>query len=162
MDGVFATKAAWSGKHEVVEVKFDPKVTSYQKLAEQVHGKSGWFALPVGAQCEVAKDVGVRQVEFDGDRPVLRADREPKYYLLQTALRHVPMTELQAVRINAVVQGKGGLAKAKKFLSPRQLALLKAVQAKPKAEWPQLIGVDVHAGWDRVEAVVNGAAGNGR
>ena len=149
---MFATKAAWSGKHEVVEVKFYPKVTSYQKLAEQVHGKSGWFALPVGAQCDVAKDVGLRQVEFAGEVPVLRADREPKYYLLQTPMRHVPMTELQAVRINAVVKGEGGLARARKLLSPRQVGALETIQADPKADWPKLVGVDVHAGWNRLDA----------
>jgi hypothetical protein len=49
----------------------------------------------------------------------LRADKEPKYYLLQTPLRFVPMTAVQAARCNAAL----GL-KSPKGLEPIRSGML--------------------------------------
>ncbi len=136
------------GPREVVEVKFDPKVTSYEKIAKTVRAKgSGWSVHPLDdAQCKSAGDIWGRDVAKVSGK--LRADKDPKYYLGRTELRHVPMTEAQAVRINARLRNGVSV----ELLSPRQRELLADVRAHPKAGWPVVIDKGL-AAWDAVEAV---------
>jgi hypothetical protein len=55
-----------------------------------------------------------------------------KYYLSSTPYRFVPMTPLQAILVNrALYQGENPAP----YLSPRQLAILKAVENRPIGGW---------------------------
>ena len=89
-----------------------------------------------------------------GNRAVLSKDpirvKDDKYYLSRTVLKHVPMTPMQAMLINAMLVKKKDL---KGMLSPRQLELLKKIQAKPKAGWPVAIGKDVQSAWAAVAKI---------
>ena len=131
----------------MVKVEYDPARVTYRDLAKRVKNK-GWFAVPDGSgQCETASEVFGRK--FESETPQLRDDRDPKYYLLQTVYRHVPMTELQQVRVNAQIHG----GNPKAVLSPRQQQLLAKILAHPKAAWPLTVGQDFSRAWYAAHAV---------
>lgn len=148
---MLATKSYWSGKRELVEVWFDPERVTYAELAAHVGGldAGGWFAVPCDAdQREVAQRVF--EAEYaDLERPAMKPDAEPKYYLFKTDLRHVPMTEAQAVLINARVRAQQAY---EELLSPRQRALLAEIRASAADDWPVVVGVEPGPAWQRVRA----------
>ena len=80
----------------------------------------------------------------------IRVDREPKYYLLHSNLAHVPMTPLQAARINAQVRLKSGAIR--EMLSPRQRELLRVIEEHADAKWPIAVERDIRAAWDAADA----------
>jgi hypothetical protein len=64
----------------------------------------------------------------------LRPGRKPKYFLRLTMFRHVPLTSLQSMLINLAIS-KNQPQDANDVLSPRQLAILEAVDTKtPRRE----------------------------
>lgn len=127
LPGVIETEPGYQDGREVVKVQFDPAVTTRSELEKQSRPKE------VSA---CAKNEG------------FRSDREPKYYLANTAYRFLPMTSLQACRANSLV-GKG--QSPDEILSPRQLELLKTIQANPGKEWKNMIGrPDLSAAWKEV------------
>ncbi len=114
------TRQAWIGKKEVVEVVYDPKVVKLEQLRAFAKRKEFWF------EPEATEAAGKK------DRPPLRMDKEQKYYLLQSALKKVPMSEAQACRVNASLKGNW-----KQYLSPSQLKqadlLLKPKEKKQRS-----------------------------
>jgi hypothetical protein len=125
--GVVETQPGFQDGKEVVKVVFDPSQVSREKLASLTQPKG--FAT-------CAKNDG------------FRTDHEPKYYLLQTPYRYVPMTSLQASRANSLV-GKNKLPD--EVLSPRQLALLENVKAQPDKKWKNMIGrYDLIKAWSEI------------
>ncbi|MBC7774375.1 MAG: thioredoxin family protein [Phycisphaerae bacterium] len=123
ISGVIETEPGYQDGKEVVKVQFDPSVTSRTELEKLTQPKS--FSA-------CSKNEG------------FRSDREPKYYLAQTAYRFVPMTSLQASRANTLV-GKG--QSPEELFSPRQLSLLKKVSENPKKDWKNMIGRSVNEMW---------------
>lgn len=98
------TRQAWIGKEEVVEVWYDPEVVDLKALKE--FGKARKFKhLPKADAVE-------------------RLDAEQKYYLLQTPLRGLPMSEAQACRVNASLEGDW-----RRWLTPLQLEEAKRLLA---------------------------------
>ncbi len=124
--GVVSTVPGFLDGLEVVEVEFDPKRVNYASLVTSARGfecASRVFARS-DAQAEVAAEiVPDATTRSDG---AIRPDREPKYYLSRTPYRAVPMTDLQAARVNARI-GEG--ESPDDLLSPRQLAMLAEVRA---------------------------------
>lgn len=116
LPGVIETEPGYQDGKEVVKVQFDPAITSRAALEKLTQPKS--FTA-------CAKNEG------------FRTDREPKYYLAQTDYRYIPMTTLQACRVNSLI---GKNASPDEWLSPRQLALLKKVGENPKRNWKNMIG----------------------
>jgi hypothetical protein len=120
LPGVVSTRAGWLRKEEVVEVEFDPRVTSYAELlakSRAVEKPSTVFTYDAADQ-EVAKarlgDQAVQTKESAKDAKA--ADR--RYYLRRSPLWLVPMTDVQAVRTNALLAAKKDPGRV---LSPRQL-----------------------------------------
>jgi len=145
LDGVVGTMPGFLDGLEVVEVEFDPSRLPYDKLlseAKSMKCASKVFARSDAQLSAAKKSVGDATVRSDEE---FRPDKEPKYYLLQTPLRHVPMTPLQAARVNAAL---GRHESADPFLSPRQLALLAAIKSQPKTKWPLAIGQNITAAWE--------------
>ncbi|HNM25983.1 MAG TPA: VPGUxxT family thioredoxin-like (seleno)protein, type 2 [Saprospiraceae bacterium] len=127
LPGVIETEPGYQDGREVVKVQFDPTVTNREALEQQTQPKN------VSA---CAKNDG------------FRSDHEPKYYLSHTPYRFVPMTSLQACRANSLA-GKG--QSPEEVLSPRQLDLLKNIQANPGKEWKSMIGrKDLSTAWREV------------
>ena len=131
--GVIETEPGFQDGKEVVRVQFSPKITNKAAL-EKASKPAGTTAC--------AKNEG------------FRLDREPKYYLLQKDYRHIPMTTLQACRVNAAL-GEGQVPD--QYLSTRQINRLKAIRNNPKKTYPNMIGrKDLVKAWDEVDAAVKG------
>jgi hypothetical protein len=94
IDGVVKTRQAWIGNKEVVEVWYDPKVVTAKKLESFAKAKEFWAEQIVP----------------------LRMDKEQKYYLLQTPMKDLALSEAQACRVNASLDGDW-----KQYLSPSQI-----------------------------------------
>lgn len=149
IDGVISTLPGFLERGEVVEVEFDPGVIPYDKLvrkAKEADCANRIFTRTDGQQRIAGKIAGSLAVRSDGK---VKPDKEPKYYLLQTYLRFVPMTGLQAARVN----GRINKGDHKQFLSPRQLDLLNTIEAHPEAGWKSAIGRDPTAAWSDVERI---------
>ncbi len=96
---IVSTEAGWQDGAEVVRVKYASTGNASEVLAK------------------AAKTKGYKQV----DNGRFRIDAEPKYYLSRSAYADVPMTELQAARVNSLI---GKRQSPNHLLSPRQLAQL--------------------------------------
>ncbi|MGE0144487.1 MAG: hypothetical protein AB7I19_13090 [Planctomycetota bacterium] len=92
-----------------------------------------------------AEHLGERAAAFDG---TVRVD-DLKYHVSQSELRHLPMTELQAMRVNASIETGDWM----RFLSPRQRELLERIRKHPDADWPKAIGVPIEVAWRAAAAV---------
>ena len=130
LEGVVSTKSAWLDNKEVVELQFDPQIIGYDQLVEQA--RSMKCASNVYAhsddQLKSAKskvgDLAASAGDFGGSRSAKSSDQ--KYYLRNSWLRLLPLTEFQAVKINSALIKKQPY---KQFLSPRQSKLAAQIQA---------------------------------
>lgn len=110
------TRQSWIGKEEVVEVWFDPKRIGFAQLLE--HGRTRECARNVWWRHESHAEIARRAL---GDKAApapkqMRLDKEQKYYLLQTPLAALPLSEAQACRVNASLADERFF----RYLSPRQ------------------------------------------
>ena len=149
-----ATRAGFLGQAEVVDVTFDPRVLPFKKLLTHARERTCADAVYTTSAAQLAAAralLGDRASTLSND---VRPDKEPKYYLLQTPWRALPMTELQATRINARVRTGGFDA----ILSPRQHAAWQTIKSKPQANWPIAIDQPITEAWSAWQAV-SAAAG---
>jgi len=147
IDGVVGTRPGVLDGDEVVEVRFDPEVISYRSLLDRAASHecaNRVFTRSDAQQAIASKKLGKRAVR--SDEPI-RPDKQPKYHLSGTPLRFVPMTELQATRINARI-GHGDF---EEILSPSQLDLLRRIRANPKAGWQPAIGKPLLEAWSAAQ-----------
>lgn len=138
------TRAGYIGSSEVVEVWFDPQAMSFADLlahAESHACADAVFATSAQQLASARAAVGTRARELAA--PV-RPDPESKYYLRQTALRHIAMTPAQAARVNAHVRGGDHLA----FLSPRQRQWLASLADTETPDLPVAIDQPITDAWD--------------
>lgn len=149
--GVIETLPGLVGELEVVDVKFDPAVVSYTSLLDlaKKHQCASKVYTHSDVQLQVAKAaVGDSAEAF---KEPVRPDKEPKYYLLQTPYKHVPMTSVQACRVNAAI---GRKEDPNAFLSPRQRSMFMLAEESPKRAWPVVAGDgDIAAAWAKVISV---------
>ncbi|MFQ5429922.1 MAG: VPGUxxT family thioredoxin-like (seleno)protein, type 2 [Phycisphaerae bacterium] len=151
VDGVIATMPGFLQGKEVVEVRFDPRAVSYAALvakARTLKCADTVFVHDPTQQKAAEAALGSAAVRTDA---AIRPDKQPKYYLAQTPYRYVPMTGLQASRVNAAL---GRKQDPKRFLSPGQVALHRLIERNPKAPWPDAIGADdLPRAWRAAEQV---------
>lgn len=121
--GVIETEPGFRDGKEVVKVICNPAIVTHAELEKR--------SKPKGIQTCSGNDG-------------FRADREPKYYMAQTPYRFVPMTTLQATRVNSLI---GQQQSPDALLSPRQLAILKAAQSSSNKKWKSAIGKDLIQAW---------------
>jgi len=161
LSGVVGTSPGFLHGEEVVEVSFDPNVISYENIvetAEKMKCNRKIFTRDEKQQQSAQRVMGDRAVPT-GDPVVL--DQQPKYHLLHTRLRHVPLTPLQASRVNSAVWGRRD---PEYFLSPRQVKIFHLANRHPDAGWPVVLGrEDLAEAFEEVETVaakVRGKTGN--
>ncbi|MFQ5490085.1 MAG: VPGUxxT family thioredoxin-like (seleno)protein, type 2 [Phycisphaerae bacterium] len=152
--GVVHTRPGFLNQLEVVEVHFDPHTIAFGDLLKQARSQKcadTVFARTEGQQA-LASATLARQA-FRATEPI-KIDKQPKYYLAQTPYRYLPMTELQAGRVNAALHFK---ADPDVNLSPRQLKLLETIKTHPGAGWETVIGTDdLPAAWKSVQNKAKG------
>lgn len=155
LEGVVATKAGFLNGEEVVEVEYAPSIVKFGKLRERVsllHGATSIYARTPEQERSTASGPKDKLTVKKSSEPI-KPDSAPKYYLSNTEYRHVPMTELQACRVNAALGRGAAGGDASRYLSPRQVELLNMVKAKPDAGWPNVVGTDIAAAWKSVDAI---------
>lgn len=149
LDGVLETQAGFMNGKEVVKVKFDPEKIAYKNLLQSANKASCASHVYTDDQTQAKESETVIGQGATSDTGKFRQDREPKYYLGKTVYRFIPMTQLQAVKVNSLI-GQRQLPDA--LLSPRQLALLKTIQANPNGQWKDQINEDFVTAWEVVAA----------
>lgn len=146
--GVVSTEAGWMGGREVVQVEFNPEVTSYEQLVSQARKSScaSHVFTEGGEQAKAAADVVGRSATSPaGD---YRTDHEPKYYLSRTHWRYVPMTPLQSARANSLIGQRKSPAEV---LSPRQIELADFIFKNKNRKWKNAVGVELGEAWEAIE-----------
>jgi len=149
LDGVVATEPGFMNGHEVVQVKFNPNIISFEKLVKagsQVSCADQVFTDDAQQKSAAEKVLGKNAT---GNQSNFRADEDLKYYLSHTVYAHVPMTALQAARANALA---GKRKSPTEVLSPKQVALAKYIEAHPTKNWKNVIGEDLMTAWEQVSA----------
>ena len=153
IEGVVKTQAGYMKSREVVTVKYDPMIISYEELLNTA--KSSSCASHVYPINEDQKRAATKAVGKSAISPLgsFRLDKDPKYYLSQTAYRFVPMTPLQATRVNSKLanrQSPIGL------LSPRQQQLVKHFEQNG-GKGRNVVEMNIMKAWKQVEKILKGA-----
>lgn len=145
LDGVISTRAGFMDGHEVVEVEYNPKVITLDKLIEA--GKNTSCADRLYTHAEEQTSAGKQLLGANKVTATksFRSDRQPKYYLFRSHYRAVPMTALQAARANALM-GQGRSPDA--VLSPRQIAYANSLAVQGRNDLENLIGQPIETVWD--------------
>lgn len=133
IEGVLSTRSAWIGELEVVQLVFDPAVVDYQTLVKEAQKNecaSTVFAHSAEQQQQAAALVGEQHVQQLHDESSAKDAKasDQKYALSGTLYRFLPLTELQAVRINAAL-ASGDADAAAAVTSPRQQEMLEKIAA---------------------------------
>jgi Fe-S cluster assembly scaffold protein SufB len=153
MDGVTKTRAGWLRGREVVEVTYDPATLPFEELLGQ--GLRAGVVNQVFTRTDAQQAHAKLRVAGSAVRTdeAIRLDEQPKYHLSGTLWRHLPLTDLQSARLNAMVWKQAPAAECEALLTPAQLALWKRIQAHPKAGWPMAIDVDYEDALAAAQAV---------
>ncbi len=156
IDGVVETQPGFMGGREVVQVQFDPEVVSYEKLVKKAVSNN--YASHVYVEDDQQRKKATKLIGKTNITKAssFRIDREPKYYLSKTIYQYIPMTDLQAVKVNSLI---GQNKSPDDLLSPRQLDLLGVVKASPKAKWSSAINADFLGAWNNALAKVTALKG---
>lgn len=135
INGVSSTRSGWVDSLEVVTLKYDPRRVDYAKLVDtaQSFDCASKVFTHSPSQLEIAKKrVGKDAIELKDDSVVRDAKAsDQKYYLLQTPLRHLPLSETQATKINSALKTRQPV---EPWLSPRQAQLLRRILASTKRD----------------------------
>ncbi len=127
IEGVLRTRAGWVGSDEVVEVVYDPAVLGYAKLVSAARKRQ--CAIKIYAhddeQLETARGLA-GEIAAGLDAPARSAKAsDQKFALNHSELRHLPLTPMQATKVNADLRaGKD----PSRRLSPRQRELREAIK----------------------------------
>lgn len=148
VDGVLETQPGFMNGREVVEVKYNPVLISYENLVKEA--KQASCASHVYTenknQTSVAEKVVGKNSASKKSR--FRMDKDPKYYLSKSIYRFIPMTQFQATKVNVKI---GNGQSPDEYLSPRQLEFLDYTKKNPKKKWKSAINVDLVKAWERIE-----------
>jgi hypothetical protein len=128
IDGVITTRAGFLNDEEVVEVVFDPTIISFAELSkstDQVHCAAAAYANSETQLADGRKALGDR-VRAAKSRAKAAPASDQKYSLSKTALRFLPITPMQATKVNAALAKN---ADVDALLSPRQIAMLAQINA---------------------------------
>jgi len=123
LHGVVSTNAGFMNGTEVVKVKYDANRVTEEKLISYASKQRCADAVYTNDKREekAAQKYNIK-TESEGK---FRADGEPKYYIYKSQYRYLPMTKLQALKVNTSIS-KHTLPE--RFLSPRQLELLQLIK----------------------------------
>ena len=150
--GVVGTGTGKLAGREVLQVTYRPARLSFRELLEQVAQEVRVDLVYAGdqAQLETARRLmrgRVRRLQ-SAPEPVAEPSSD-KGYLRRSHLRYLPLTPLQALRINADLANSRG---ASRWLSPRQLRLA-VLLAQARSSHPEVLtGLDPPSSLDDLGA----------
>lgn len=154
LSGVVETRIGTMKGREVVEATFDPRRITYETLvkkAMEMKCADDVFTRTDAQQtvaAKLAKDNAVRTNED------MKPEKEQKHHLFATPYRFLPMTLIQASRVNAALAHNQDPAP---HLSPRQLELFAKIKAKPNARWQAAPGTgNLARAWNSAQRVAVG------
>ncbi len=150
LDGVVETQAGFMNGREVVTIKYDPSIIEYEDLLTKSNKASCASTVYTEDRNQVATTKDVLGAGKVGDLGKFRQDGEPKYYLGKTVYRFIPMTQIQATKVNSLI---GQRQLPNELLSPRQIELLRKIQANPNAKWKNAINKDFVEAWEAIDEV---------
>lgn len=150
VNGVLETQPGFMNGSEVVEVKYNPVIISYEELVQEANQAScaSHVFTDNSQETKMAEKIVGKNAASKKSR--FRLDREPKYYLSKSIYRYIPMTQYQATKVNVKI---GNRQSPDEYLSPRQLELLSYIQKHPKKKWKNMINVDLTDAWKKIEKV---------
>ncbi|MGI9516540.1 MAG: VPGUxxT family thioredoxin-like (seleno)protein, type 2 [Pirellulaceae bacterium] len=136
LDGVLSTHSAWIGEKEVVQLTFDPAVIDYETLLKKALEMECASTVYAHDEAQRASSTAAGADVVDAaEHPVTRDAKESdqKYYLRNSVYRHLPLTELQAVKINGALDPDNPSDPAV-HLSPRQREMLVQIEGLLKTD----------------------------
>eukprot|EP00543_Licmophora_paradoxa_P001019 CAMPEP_0202444458 /NCGR_PEP_ID=MMETSP1360-20130828/3536_1 /ASSEMBLY_ACC=CAM_ASM_000848 /TAXON_ID=515479 /ORGANISM="Licmophora paradoxa, Strain CCMP2313" /LENGTH=251 /DNA_ID=CAMNT_0049060469 /DNA_START=192 /DNA_END=947 /DNA_ORIENTATION=- len=158
-EGVVATQVGKIGSTEVIKVTYDSVATaqSFEGIIRHAlfhHDLQRIFCInevqEEAAQKEILK-FEVTHIKISLLRPaeIIKPIRITKIFLQRDSWRFMPLTPFQATLVNLTLW-KGRPDVAASLLSPRQRAILEALETKHARR--SAIDVDISLAWDRLEA----------
>jgi len=144
LDGVVSTKAGYMNGTEVVKVEYDAKQVSEENLISFAAGKQCADAIYTNDKRE-EKAARKYQVKTSPEG-TFRPDGQPKYYTYNTEYRYLPMTSLQALKVNSAISKRES---PDQFLSPRQIEVLALIK-NGKIDKMDAIDKDFTSLWNRI------------
>lgn len=147
IDGVVETQPGFMNGREVVKVKYDTRSVDFTDLVSSA--KEQQCASQVYTETENQKKAAGKVLSANdiADAKAFRLDSEPKYYLSKTTYRFVPMTQLQAAKVNSAI---GSGQSPDTFLSTAQLKVLQQIKNNPKGKWKSAINVPLMTAWKNI------------
>lgn len=144
LDGVIATKAGFMNGAEVVKIKYDADKVEESDLISFASNKGCADGVFSNDQREVkeAKKLNIRTQK----KGKFRADKQPKYYTFNTEYKYLPMTYLQALKVNTAISKN---MSPEVYLSPRQLETLALIRDK-KISLPMSIDQEFASTWNKL------------
>ncbi len=144
LDGVISTKAGYMNGAEVVKIKYDASRLKEKELISFAANKKCADGVYSNDQRELkaAKKLKVKTKNKGKFRP----DSQPKYYTFNSNYKYLPMTSLQALKVNTALSNR---LSPDEYLSPRQLELLGLIRAK-KVKTNLAIDQDYALTWNKL------------
>ena len=149
--GVVDSEPGFMGGSEVVSVTFDPNVVSYEDLVAQANKKNAFDRVFTHSVDQKQKAQNLVKSSNIRKGQSFRADGQPKYYLLHSPYRLIPMLPNQASRVNTAV---GSRRNANEFLSPKQLEILTYIKNNPNKGWENVYEKPFLAAWDQINSQI--------
>lgn len=151
IDGVVKTEAGWMSGKEVVRLEYDPEIVSYESILQQAKKDRVAYHVFTNAPSQVAVAKSVIGNKSVSKKDKFRLDRDPKYYLSRTHYKFLPMTEIQAARVNHLI---GKRIAPDEVLSPRQIELANFIKENKSKNWEDAIHIDFVKAWYRAIELV--------
>jgi hypothetical protein len=153
LNGVIDVECGYLCGSRAVKVTYNSEVIDCKSLlfhaifhmdVETVYW-TNWFEIMAVQSDLDMMDAKPKLVELGSNR--FTRGKDPKNFLRTTLLRYVPLTSLQALQANLAIS-KNHRELALNMLSPRQLAILEAVERKiPRRE---TVNVGIADAWNRL------------
>ena len=154
IEGVVATTAGFMHGKEVVEVMFNSETISYTALLRRA-GKNGVarnaYVFSEEQENAALHVLGESRVAW---AKTFHPDRQTKYYLSKTPYSYIPLTSLQAIRINRALYEQEN---PDAYLSPRQRKMLSHIIMHPDRKWQRLTNhadIDFAGSWNEVARII--------
>lgn len=157
IEGVIDTAPGFMGAGEVVVVWYDPRRIDYARLLRSAREtrvvEQVYYANPDQAEAALAL--------FPSERVLatteFRADSQPQYYLHQTLYGRLPLTAMQAIKINAALAEDRveDQVDPSIYLSPRQQQLVKLMAQFDDLPWETMTAQPtIEQAWDRAAVML--------